>query len=175
MAETERARQFQPLPGKAAIYVFYDESKTAYAGPLELYLSRGDSFQKTQLAEQWAQLPPKSFTRADVEPGQHGIVLFMIPTERSESAVVELKITVETNKTYFCEVIPDRGILDAFDSSAKQTIAGLQMVESYFGHMNQKILTTRMPRLSRPSEQIRVTSPDGTMRRYYLQEAWPKR
>jgi hypothetical protein len=163
------AKQFQLLPGKAALYVYYHESDTVSRSPVQLFLSRGGSFEATHRAKAWARLPPASFARVDLEPGPHGIVALYMPAGQKRTIFLQADITVEAGKSCFGELVPQEGIRFVNEAPAKNTIASLHLTESFLSDLEPTMLFSRLPVLMHGYEKIMVTRPDRSVYFVYLQ------
>jgi hypothetical protein len=151
-------KQFLPLPGKAALYLYYKENGTVHQGPVQLFLSRGDSFEASHRAEEWAMLPSSSFTRADLEPGKHGVVALYMPAKQKSALFLPADITVEAGKCYFWEMMPREGILFVKEEAAKSAIAGMHLTQSFLSDLEPHMLFSRPPNLRHRYERIMVTA-----------------
>ncbi|MSU57894.1 MAG: hypothetical protein EXS35_06880 [Pedosphaera sp.] len=166
--ETE-AKKFIPKPGKAALYVYYNDAGDATDGPLEVFLSPGGPLEETGRAEEVTMLPGHSFARIDVPPGEYGVVIAFFPHRKHECHVRSGSFTMATDRTYFLDVVPQSGIFVRPEESAKGTISSLSMVELTSEANDREVLVRKLPSQLRPYKTLSIFDPDGSAKTYYIQ------
>jgi len=114
-ALAQRAVQFSPPPGKAAIYVIRPAQLVAAAQPMDVQLDN----------VRFGSVPPLAYLYGEVDPSEHCLVFTM---RVGPSGTREYKFTVEAGRCYFFDVAVRVG---GFRIKAIDEAEGRKLVQKY--------------------------------------------